>query len=123
MAGKNQKQRETNQSTNQGELERARAHLRSCQKILADERLAYARPPFWYPYKTKRGAMWLRIAERNVLAALSWLWDVQERFENQSFPQIDAKAVQTVENGLPSYLSLTAQQWFDSAYLLGGVCD
>ena len=52
------------------ELERARAHLRECQRILYSQRRAW-------PHLCQ-GEMLSR-DESNVLAALSWVWDAQER--------------------------------------------
>jgi hypothetical protein len=56
------------------ELERARKHLRSEQKVLAARRLLAAGAPFpqdWEPS--------VKDAEESVLAALSWVWQEQER--------------------------------------------
>jgi len=58
------------------ELEQARAYLRACQA-----KLRYARDVSvfidgqWYPGNMKANA------ERAVLAALSWVWDAQQRDE------------------------------------------
>jgi hypothetical protein len=55
------------------ELERARAHLKSEQEVLAARRLLAEGAPFpdeWEPS--------VRNAENGVLAALSWVWEEQE---------------------------------------------
>ena len=49
------------------ELDEARAHLRRCQSALASAR------------KISHEKEFFRQFEVNVLAALSWIWDVQER--------------------------------------------
>lgn len=53
------------------ELEKARAHLRICQEALFRERRSYG--PASEAYYSDR-----------VLAALSWVWDAQERQERPS---------------------------------------
>jgi hypothetical protein len=50
------------------ELEEARAHLQHCQDVLAIGR-------------ANGGGAYMDLSERNVLAALSWVWDAQERAE------------------------------------------
>jgi hypothetical protein len=52
------------------ELERARAHLQVCQYDLAGARLLQ-----WCLAGKRR----LRFVEEAYLAALSWVWDAQER--------------------------------------------
>ena len=55
------------------ELERARAHLRDEQEVLAARRYLMVHAPFpeeWEPS--------VRKAEEGVLAALSWVWEAQE---------------------------------------------
>lgn len=52
------------------ELERARAHLQVCQYDLAGARLLQ-----WCLAGERR----LRFVEEAYLAALSWVWDAQER--------------------------------------------
>ena len=66
------------------ELEQARAHLRRCQFILARDRKSCG--------STEVDKGILIASEWGVLAALSWVWDAQERdrmsrpyFENISF--------------------------------------
>ena len=56
------------------ELEQARAHLRDCQKALKHARdVSVFEQGQWWPENMKANA------ERTVLAALSWVWDAQER--------------------------------------------
>ena len=56
------------------ELEQARAHLRDCQKALKHARdVSVFEQGQWWPENMKANA------ERAVLAALSWVWDAQER--------------------------------------------
>ena len=67
------------------ELERARKHLRSEQKILLDRRLLAAGAPFpqdWEPS--------VKDAEEGVLAALSWVWEEQEKPESRRRAHIEA---------------------------------
>ena len=56
------------------ELEQARAHLQDCQKALKHARdVSVFEQGQWWPENMKANA------ERTVLAALSWVWDAQER--------------------------------------------
>jgi hypothetical protein len=56
------------------ELEQARAHLRDCQKALKHARdVSVFEQGQWWPENMKANA------ERAVIAALSWVWDAQER--------------------------------------------
>lgn len=52
------------------DLERARVHLQDCQEWLADVRAA--------PFVLAQG-LYLGKAENAVLAALSWVWEEQEK--------------------------------------------
>jgi hypothetical protein len=58
------------------ELEEARAHLEACQAHLAWTRQA---PQVFGANPDDAYKEFIRIDERRVLAALSWVWDVQER--------------------------------------------
>ena len=69
----------------QTELERARAHMRACQEDLLRAR----RPVAWSGADTPAGVMSMR--EDRFLAALSWLWDAQERELMASAIPIDVK--------------------------------
>ena len=56
------------------ELEQARAHLRDCQKALKHARdVSVFEQGQWWPENMKANA------ERAVIAALSWVWDAQQR--------------------------------------------
>ncbi len=55
------------------ELDEARAHLRNCQS-----KLFFARQQVRHPHGEIVRSR-LRVFERDVLAALSWVWDAQGR--------------------------------------------
>lgn len=72
------------------ELERARKHLRHCQDLLSEQRgqIRHAVAPSWMDKADAKRAVAdfikgvridVRAAEEIVIAALSWVWDAQER--------------------------------------------
>ena len=64
------------------ELEQARAHLRASQAALQHARdVSVFIDGVWYPGDMKAGAA------RAVLAALSWVWDAQEREDHRTLMQ------------------------------------
>ena len=67
------------------ELEQARAHLRRCQQNLATQR-QLGRDRFDIPAAVviAAGHNPYRDEMANVLAALSWVWDAQERAERNA---------------------------------------
>lgn len=64
------------------ELEQAKEHLLGAQETLRGYRSEHQN---LNPQARKNNLEWIKFAERNVIAALSWVWDAQERAEPQLF--------------------------------------
>lgn len=80
------------------ELEEARAHLRVCQETLSLARRKAAEMQGGLgPWGIKNSSGWIAKCETAVLAALSWVWDAQERAAGPCTVYLSAKEALEIE--------------------------